>query len=151
MCNTSAPYLHQNSPNWSLHMVIFMLWCLCCSLNSYQRAPFEAAVPASIIIMMLNLHQKSCIFIPNRTKEVNLMHHCRIMVQIRCQKGALECIKVQVGLVVMLIIVSGEILPRKQHDKTSSAPTICTRTQFKLTGKVTSNKFTLRIIFVCLK
>ena len=44
---TSATYLHQNSANWAINMLLFfMLWCWCCSLNSSQIAQLESAVPA---------------------------------------------------------------------------------------------------------
>ena len=55
----SVNYLHQESANWALDMVLFlMLWCWSYSLNSSKIAHLEDAVPASICkIMMLNLHQ----------------------------------------------------------------------------------------------
>ena len=56
----SAPYLYLKSANRVLKMVLFlMLWCLCkcCSLNSFKKAPFEDAIPASFcLILMLYYH-----------------------------------------------------------------------------------------------
>ena len=45
-----------------------MLWCQCCSLNSSQIESIESAVSAS------NLMQ--------------ILQHCRKLMEIRCQKGA---------------------------------------------------------------
>ena len=50
MCVESTPYLHNNSANWALNMVLFlMLWCWCCLFNLSQIPPSEGAVPASIL------------------------------------------------------------------------------------------------------
>ena len=69
MHNKSTPYLYQKSSNWELNMVLFlMLWCWCYSLKSFQ-------ITLSVLIMMLNLHFKSCKVFPNSTKKEHFLQH----------------------------------------------------------------------------
>ena len=46
--------LNHKSATWALNMVLFkILWCWYCSLNSFQIAPLEGAVPASNFLISL--------------------------------------------------------------------------------------------------
>ena len=52
--NLHLIYIKKNA-NQALNMVLFMLWCSYCTLNSSQKAPLEGALSGSNFkILMLN-------------------------------------------------------------------------------------------------